>query len=151
MGCKRPRAIFSREAADTILNVSSFLGRVPLALHRSAYNAAKAALNALTANMRMELHSRSPNIHVTLVMPGMVSTEFARNALGAPADAPIYSGPHVQTVAQIADIVADVIEHPVAEVFTNASSFEMSRTYYADVGEFELNGVNPWAAPRGVR
>jgi len=39
----------------------------------------------------------------------------------------------------------------VAEVFTNASSFEMSRTYYADVGEFELNGVNPWAAPRGVR
>ena len=142
---------FLARGSGHILNVSSFLGRVPLALHRSAYNAAKAALNALTANMRMELQSRSPNIHVTLVMPGMVSTEFARNALGAPADAPIYSGPHVQTVAQIADIVADVIEHPVAEVFTNASSFEMCRAYYADVGAFELNGVNPWAAPRGVR
>ena len=139
---------FLSRGTGHILNVSSFLGRVPLALHRSAYNAAKAALNSLTANMRVELHSRSPNIHVTLVMPGMVSTEFARNALGAPADAPIYSGPHVQTVAQVADIVARVIEHPVAEVFTNASSSAMASAYFADVGAFESSGANPWAAPR---
>jgi len=141
---------FLERGAGHILNVSSFLGRVPLALHRSAYNAAKAALNALTANMRMELHARSPNIHVTLVMPGMVATEFARNALGAPADAPVYSGPHVQTVAQVADIVAEIIRNPVAERFTNPSSAEMARTYFADVGEFESSGANPWAAPRGV-
>ena len=130
-----------------ILNVSSFLGRVPLALHRSAYNAAKAALNSLTANMRVELHKRSPNIHVTLVMPGMVATEFARNALGAPPDARIYAGPHVQTVEQVADIVADVISHPVAEVYTNSGSRDLEKQYYADVGEFEARGVNPWSAP----
>jgi short-subunit dehydrogenase len=141
---------FLERGAGHILNVSSFLGRVPLALHRSAYNAAKAALNALTANMRMELHARSPNIHVTLVMPGMVATEFARNALGAPADAPIYSGPHVQTVAQIADIVAEIIRNPVAEQFTNPASADMARKYFADVGAYESSGVNPWAAPRGA-
>jgi short-subunit dehydrogenase len=139
---------FLERGSGHILNVSSFLGRVPLALHRSAYNAAKAALNALTANMRMELHARSPDIHVTLVMPGMVSTEFARNALGAPLDAPIYSGPHVQTVAQVADMVAAIIEHPVAEVFTNSASAEMARKYFADVGAFESQGGNPWAAPQ---
>ena len=61
-----------------IINVSSFLARVPLATHRSAYNAAKAALNALTANLRMDLRKTHPNIHVTLVMPGMVATEFAK-------------------------------------------------------------------------
>ena len=140
---------FMARGAGHIINVSSFLGRVPLALHRSAYNAAKAALNALTANMRVELHARSPHIHVTLVMPGMVSTEFARNALGAPPDAAIYSGPHVQTVQQVADIIADVIEHPVAEVYTNPSSAEMARKYFADVGAFETQGGNPWASPPG--
>src|SRR4029077_16181756 len=34
------------------INVSSFLGRVPIATPRSAYNAAKAALNSLKANLR---------------------------------------------------------------------------------------------------
>jgi short-subunit dehydrogenase len=140
---------FLERGSGHIINVSSFLGRVPLALHRSAYNAAKAALNALTANMRMELHSRSPNIHVTLVMPGMVSTEFARNALGAPPDAPVYSGSHVQTVAQVADIIAGAIERPVAEVYTNSSSAEMASKYFADVGAFESRGGNPWGPPSG--
>jgi short-subunit dehydrogenase len=140
---------FLERGSGHIVNISSFLGRVPLALHRSAYNAAKAALNALTANMRVELHARSPNIHVTLVMPGMVATEFARNALGAPPNAPVYSGAHVQTVTQVADIVASVIEHPVAEVYTNPSSAEMAGKYFADVGAFESHGGNPWASPQG--
>jgi short-subunit dehydrogenase len=138
---------FIERGRGHILNVSSFLGRVPLALHRSAYNAAKAALNALTANMRVELHARSPEIHVTLVMPGMVSTDFARNAVGAPPDARTYAGPHVQTVQQIADIVAEIIERPVAEVYTNSSSADMARKYLADIGAFESSGANPWAAP----
>jgi hypothetical protein len=79
----------------------------------------------------------------------MVSTEFARHALGAPPDAPIYSGSYVQTVAQVADMVAAIIEHPVAELFTNPSSEDMARRYFADVGAFESQGANPWAASRG--
>ncbi len=135
-----------------IINTSSFLGRVPMATHRSAYNAAKAALNALTANLRVDLQAEHPNIYVTLVMPGMVATAFGRNAIGAPPETPIYAGPYVQSVDDVAAAVAEVIEHPVAEVYTNPASAEMARRYFADVGAFETDGGNRWgstpASPR---
>ena len=127
-----------------IINVSSFLGRVPLALHRSAYNAAKAALNSLTANLRTELANRSSDIHVTLVMPGMVNTDFARNALNAPPGTGGYAGPHVQTIEQVADMVLDVIEHPVAEVYTNPASRAMAEKYLENPTIFDAPGSNPW-------
>jgi short-subunit dehydrogenase len=130
-----------------VINISSFLGRVPMATHRSAYNAAKAALNALTANLRVELAAKNPNVHVTLVMPGMVATDFARNAIGAPPGTTSYSGSHVQTVEQVADVVAAVIEKPVAEVYTNPASAEMARRYFADVGAYEASAGNPWQSP----
>ena len=135
---------FIERGSGQIINVSSFLGRVPLALHRSAYNAAKAALNSLTANARTELGNRSPNIHVTLVMPGMVDTDFARNALNAPPSTGGYSGPHVQTIEQVADMVHDAIEHPVAEVYTNPASRAMAAKYLEDPTVFDAPGSNPW-------
>src|SRR3954469_4507910 len=99
---------FQQRGSGHLINVSSFLGRVPLVPIRSAYNAAKAALNALTANLRVDLKAEYPDIKVTLVMPGMVATEFGRNAIGSPPDTPIYSGPNVQNVEDVAKIVADV-------------------------------------------
>ena len=135
---------FKERGHGHIINVSSFLGRVPLATFRSAYNAAKAAVNALTANLRMELRATHPAIHVTLVMPGTVATWFGRNALGSPADTPMYSGPHVQTVEDVVEIFARVIEHPVAEVYTNPASPEMARRYFEDVDAFEKGAENPW-------
>jgi short-subunit dehydrogenase len=134
-----------------IINMSSLLGRVPLATHRSAYNAAKAALNALTANLRMDLREHHPGIHVTLIMPGMVGTAFGRNALGSPPDTPIYSGPHVQSVEHVADIVARVIDEPAAEVYTNPASAEMTQRYFADVSGFESRSDNPWRRRPEVR
>lgn len=138
---------FKRQGRGQVINVSSFLGRVPLATHRSAYNAAKAAVNALTANLRMELRATHPDIHVTLLMPSVVGTWFGRNALGSPADTPFYAGPHVQTVEDVADIFARVIEHPVAEVYTNPASPDMARRYFDDVDAFERSAENPWRRP----
>lgn len=138
---------FLERGRGQIINISSFLGRVPLATHRSAYNAAKAALNALTANLRVELRAKNPDVHVTLVMPGMVATDFARNAVGAPPGTTSYSGPHVQSVEQVADTVAAVIETPVAEVYTNPASADMAQRYFADVGAFESGSGNPWGSP----
>lgn len=138
---------FMQRGAGQIINVSSFLGRVPLATHRSAYNAAKAALNALTANLRVDLRQKYPNIHVTLVMPGMVGTEFGRNALGSPPDTPIYAGPNVQPVEQVADIIAGVIAKPVPEVYTNPASAGMAQKYFADVAAYEAQGV-AWGTGR---
>src|SRR5450759_1568968 len=73
---------FIERGRGHLINISSFLGRVPMATHRSAYNAAKAALNALTANLRVDLRRQNPAIHVSLVMPGLVTTDFARNVRG---------------------------------------------------------------------
>ena len=138
---------FKQRGDGQIINVSSFLGRVPLATHRSAYNAAKAAVNSLTANLRMELRSSHPGIHVTLLMPGTVATWFGRNALGSPPDTPMYSGPHVQSIEDVAEIFARVIEHPVAEVYTNPASAQMARRYFEDVDAFETSAENPWSRP----
>lgn len=140
-----------RGGQGQIVNVSSFLGRLPLATHRSAYNGAKAALNALTANLRVDLRKSHPGIKVTLIMPGMVGTAFGRNALGSPPDTPIYAGPHVQRVEDVADIIAAAIADPVAEVYTNPSSAEMARRYFEDVERFETESANPWGSAPGSR
>jgi NADP-dependent 3-hydroxy acid dehydrogenase YdfG len=137
---------FMERGKGHLINVSSFLGRVPVATHRSAYNAAKAALNALTANARVDVHKTCPDVAISLVMPGMVRTEFAENALwsrGAGAvpwtssSAPPTEAAAVQTSEQVADVIAELIAHPVAEVYTNPWSGAMARRYYEDVSAFE--------------
>lgn len=132
---------FKSRGQGHIINISSFLGRVPIATHRSAYNAAKAALNALTANVRVDLARTHPGIKVSLIMPGLVSTEFARNALGsAGATAPPWApgtAAVVQTPDEVAAAIAGVIENPVAEMYTNPASAAMARKYFEDVEAFE--------------
>jgi short-subunit dehydrogenase len=146
-GMQTAARYFMERGGGQIVNISSFLARVPMAAHRSAYNAAKAALNALTANLRMDLRRDHPNIHVTLVMPGMVATEFARNAIGAAPGTGVYAGSQVQSPGDVADAIAGVIERPVAEIYTNAASAEMARRYYTDVAAFEAGADNPWRSP----
>lgn len=130
---------FIERGRGHLVNVSSFLGRVPVATNRSAYNAAKAALNALTANLRVDLAAAHPGIHVSLVMPGLVSTEFARNALGGmPATvSAVSSRMGVQTPEEVAAVIADLLEHPRAEVYTNPASAAVARRYFEDVEAFE--------------
>ena len=142
-GMQAAMPYFEARNAGQLVNVSSFLGRVPMAAHRSVYGAAKAALNSLTANLRMELRARAPGVHVTLVMPGMVSTDFARNAVGGPAPSPSWtaSAPAAsmrpQTAEEVAEMIAGAIHKPVPELYTNVASAELARQYYADVGAFE--------------
>jgi len=129
---------FQARGTGHIVNVSSFLSRVPVASIRAAYSASKAALNSLTANLRMDLAATHPGIHVTLVMPGLVSTEFASNAVhGTPPIRPGAGGPPAQTAAEVAAVIAGVIDHPVAEVFTNPALAGIARRYFEDVGAFE--------------
>lgn len=139
---------FLERGRGHLINISSFLGRVPLATHRSAYNAAKAALNALTANLRVDLRRLNPNIHVSLVMPGIVSTAFARNVRGEPsASTPPWvpgaggrqPGMKPQTAEEVAAAIAGLIEHPVAELYTNPASPELARRYFENVDAFEAN------------
>ncbi|MGZ4886231.1 MAG: SDR family oxidoreductase [Candidatus Aminicenantales bacterium] len=130
---------FEQRGEGHLINISSFLGRVPLVTFRSVYNAAKAAVNVLTANLRMDLRLSYPRIHVSLVMPGTVKTDFGRNALGGtPPMPPGGRSPILpQTPEEVAEMVWALIESPKAELYTNPASPEMVRRYYQDVGAFE--------------
>jgi NAD(P)-dependent dehydrogenase (short-subunit alcohol dehydrogenase family) len=133
---------FIARGSGQIVNVSSMLSRVPYATFRSAYNAAKAALNALTANARVDLTREHPGIHVTLVMPGLVRTDFQHNAVGG--SPPIAAGADAQSVEEAAAAIVAAIEDPVAEVYTNPRHPAIVRSYFQDVGAFERQ-----AAARG--
>jgi NADP-dependent 3-hydroxy acid dehydrogenase YdfG len=133
---------FQERGHGHLINISSFLSRVPLATYRSAYNAAKAALNALTANLRMDLRRDYPGIHVSLVMPGMVTTEFARSALGGTpavtwATSSGGAGPPIQTADEVALAVEELIASPREELYTQAGQSELVVRYFSDVAAFE--------------
>jgi len=67
-----------------VIHIASVLGRLsaPLA---GAYNASKHAVVALGETLRLEL---APDIHVILVEPGAVRTEFRENIMKAWGDLP---------------------------------------------------------------
>jgi NADP-dependent 3-hydroxy acid dehydrogenase YdfG len=120
---------FRQRGRGHIINVSSMLGRVPLVAIRSAYSAAKHALNALSINLRMELAAESPDLHVTIVSPGVVATEFGSNARHGGFDS--RGLPGAQPVEEVAASIADAIERPRAEVYTRPGMQEQVVTYFA--------------------
>ena len=140
---------FQQRGSGHVINVSSFLARVPLASVRSAYSAMKAAVNSLTANLRMDLAATHPGIHVTTVMPGVVTTDFARNTrhfAGVPvAPPPAASGFLPQTPEEVAAVIARVIEQPVAEAYTNPASPALAKGYFERIGAF--TELEPAEAP----
>ncbi|MBV8545015.1 MAG: SDR family oxidoreductase [Acidobacteria bacterium] len=124
---------FADRGRGHLINISSVLGRVPtIAPHRSAYNAAKAALNALTANLRADVAGKG--VDVSLFIPGRVLTDFPHNVLGAPSAAPPPRPPGTraqpQTPEQVADAMAELIKHPRPEFYTNRRRGEMVRRWF---------------------
>src|SRR5213595_2830379 len=123
---------FIERGQGHVINVSSFLARVPMASPRSAYNAAKAALNALSSNLRMDLRRQGANdVHVSVVMPGVVRTDFARNAVhstGPLARLPAGALP-AQTVEEVVDAIAKLVDEPRAEIFTNPAAAAVAVRY----------------------
>jgi len=126
---------FQSPGAGQVVNISSTLGRLPIVPHRSAYSAAKHALNALSACLRQELRETHPGITVTVVMPGVVATAFGDNALGGGPDS--RGLPGAQRVEDVATVILDSIERPRAEVYTQAATQAQVERYYQDVEAFE--------------
>lgn len=128
---------FRARGRGHVINVSSMLGRVPLAGVRSAYSASKHALNSLTANLRMELRASDPGISVSSVHPGVVATEFGLKARHGGMDS--RNIPGAQPVDEVARVILDVIEQPRADVYTRPGAQAMVVNYYAaeDMGRAE--------------
>ncbi len=128
---------FKERKRGHIINISSMLGRVPFAPFRSAYSASKAAMNSLSANLRMELRASYPDIHVTCVHLPVVRTDFGKNALyGGPDSREL---PNSQSAEEVAEVVAGVIESPRADVYARPGAQQMVLGYYGaeDMGAVE--------------
>lgn len=136
---------FKVRGTGQLVNVSSMLGRVPYVPSRSAYSAAKHALNALTTNLRMELRDAYPGIHVTTILPGVVATEFGLNARHGGVDSRALPG--AQPVDEVARIIADAIASPRAEVYTRPEYHRMAAAYYAAEDLAALEGQPPFRPP----
>jgi NADP-dependent 3-hydroxy acid dehydrogenase YdfG len=132
---------FQSRGRGHMINVSSMLGRVPYVYARSAYNAAKHALNALTANLRMELRERWPEITVSTVSPGVVATEFGVHALHGGPDSRSFPG--AQPPEEVAQVILDLIVHPRADVYTRPGMREWAASYYAAEDMAAVEGQAP--------
>jgi NADP-dependent 3-hydroxy acid dehydrogenase YdfG len=131
-GMQEVLPLFQRQGRGHIINVSSMLGRLPYAVIRSAYCGAKHFVNALTATFREEVQATHPEIQVTLVSPGVVYTEFGKNAVhGGPDSRQLPEG---QSAEEVAAVIAGVIDSREPDVYTRAGFSERVAQYYAAIG-----------------
>ncbi len=129
---------FQERGRGHLINVSTFLSRVPFVSFRSIYSASKAALNILAANLRMDLKAQYPDIHISLVMPGVVTTDFSKNALGgAPQSFPLVRLMKPQNAEEAAQAIVSLIHDPRAEIYTNPALADIAVKYIQDVAAFE--------------
>jgi NADP-dependent 3-hydroxy acid dehydrogenase YdfG len=124
---------FQARGDGQIINISSMLGRMPFATFRSAYCGAKHFLNALTATLRAELAETHPGIHVSLVSPGVVHTDFGLNARHGGIDS--RQIPDAQSAEEVAAVIADIIATPRPDVYTRAGAQARVAGYYAELGQ----------------
>ena len=126
-----------------IITISSGLSRLPFAPQRSAYSAAKGAVNMIMASLRVELRAPFPDIHCTTVIPGVVATSFGKNALHGGVDS--HQLPNAQPVEEVAQVIANAVDHPIAEVYTRKQMHELAAKYFAadDVAALEAQFARP--------
>jgi NAD(P)-dependent dehydrogenase (short-subunit alcohol dehydrogenase family) len=94
-----------------IVNIASIAGRSGVS-HLSTYCATKHGVVGLSEAMRSEL--RGSGIEISVVMPGLVSTELT-------AGTKPYRGFKLQTPEQVADAIVSALKAPRFEVYVPAS------------------------------
>jgi NAD(P)-dependent dehydrogenase (short-subunit alcohol dehydrogenase family) len=119
---------YKARGSGVVANVSSMLSRIPGAVVRSAYSAAKAAVNSLTETLRFELAKDFPGIRVVLMLPGIVATDFGKNSIGGGADS--RSLPGGQTVEDVARRMADGLFEGPLDLYTRPEGVEPVLRYF---------------------
>ena len=120
---------FKERGTGHVINLSSELGRIPYAVHRSAYSGAKHFMNALTANFRDEVQQTHPGIQFSIVSPGIVKTEFGVRARHGGPDSRQFA--QAQSAEEVAAVVAEVIESRRRDAYTRADAHKRVVEYYA--------------------
>jgi NADP-dependent 3-hydroxy acid dehydrogenase YdfG len=119
---------FKDRGTGHVINVSSELGRIPYATHRSAYSAAKHFMNALTAMFRDEVQQTHPGIQFSIVSPGIVKTEFGVRARHGGPDSRQFA--QAQSAEDVAGVIGDVIASRRRDVYTRADAHQRVIDYY---------------------
>ena len=110
--------VMRAQGGGVIVNISSGLSRriVPGV---GPYASTKYALNALTLTARLELAPE--NILVGLMLPGLTTTDFHRNALGiGPKHSERYRFIPADTPEHVATKILEAVETEAAEVFADS-------------------------------
>src|SRR5215470_7818410 len=113
---------FKARGRGVLANVSSMLSRIPEVPFRAAYSAAKAALNSLTESLRFELAREFAGIRVVLVVPGVVASDFGKNALGGGPDSRAIPG--AQAVDEVARVIADGLFTGPVDLYTRPEGLQ---------------------------
>jgi short-subunit dehydrogenase len=132
-GCQEILPHFITRDRGHVVNISSMLGRIPHAVHRSAYNGAKHFLSALTANFRTEVQQAHPNIQFSLISPGVVRTDFGDNALHGGLSS--WQLPESQSAEEVAVVIAGVIDSRRPDVYTRPGARDRVVSYFGALGE----------------
>jgi|SRR5215813_9530110 len=122
---------FKARGSGVVANVSSGLSRIPNAVFRAAYSASKAAVNSLTGSLRFELAKEFPGIRVLLIIPGVVATDFGKNAVGGGVDSRALPG--AQTVEEVARKIADGLFEGPLDLYTRPEGFDRVLGYLHDL------------------
>jgi short-subunit dehydrogenase len=122
---------FKLRGEGHVINISSMLGRVPSATFRAAYSGAKHYLGALTASFRAEVQEEFPHIQYSLVSPGVVATDFGRNALhGGPDSRDL---PGAQSPYEVAEVIARVVETRAPDAYTLPGAHQRVVNYFSSL------------------
>jgi NADP-dependent 3-hydroxy acid dehydrogenase YdfG len=136
-----------RSGGGAVINLGSLLGDLPAPLQGPAA-AAKHAVRAFTATLRMETARARVPVSVTLIRPGAVDTpmiENARSYLETPwsAPAPVYAAPLVaQTILYAA-------EHPVRQMTIGGmtAAAALFGRVFPGLAELAASRLSPRIAP----
>jgi NAD(P)-dependent dehydrogenase (short-subunit alcohol dehydrogenase family) len=107
-----------------IVNLGSVLSDRAMIL-QGPYSASKAAVQAATDALRMELEEEGAPISVTLIKPGSIDTpcpEHAKNLMDEPPRLP----PMLYDPALVADAVLFACEHPRRHLYVGGSGYLVS-------------------------
>jgi short-subunit dehydrogenase len=96
------------QGEGTIINISSFLGKIGLPLF-TIYNASKYAVEGITDSLRYEL--KPFNIRVHSIMPGFFDTNFARDNLVVNRETFSSKSPYQTMVSKLAPVIVEQINH----------------------------------------
>jgi hypothetical protein len=92
---------------------------------------------------RLEVKPEFPGIELSTVFPGVVATEFGLKALHGGPDSRGFPG--AQPAADVATIIAELIETPRAEVYTRPEMRDGVGRYFSaeDVAPIEASFAMP--------